>query len=95
ALSCAACEKAAVAAVRSDNEKSQAVAKDWGYRLGSIIYDAYLAGRVTPSGLRRLFLTHLDQPGVARKVCRSVIARVRGASRRSRTPKTQSSAAQC
>ena len=69
ALSRAACEKAALAAVRTDNEKLEAIAKDWGYRLGSMIYDAYLAGRVTPSGLRRLFLTHLDQPGVARKVC--------------------------
>lgn len=94
-LSCAACEKAALAAIRSDDEKSEAVAKDWGYHLGSMLYDAYLGGRVTPGGLRRLFLTHLDQPGVARRVCRVVIARVRGVSRRPRAPKTQSSANQC
>jgi len=94
-LSCAACEKAALAAIRSDDEKAEAIAKDWGYHLGSMLYDAYLGGRVTPGGLRRLFLTHLDQPGVARKVCRAVIARVRSISRRPHSPKTQSSANQC
>jgi hypothetical protein len=92
-LSFAACEKAALAAIRLDNEKSEAVAKVWGYRLGSMLYDDYLAGRVTPGGLRRLFLSHLNEPGVARKVCRAVIARVRSASRKSRTSKAHNSAA--
>ncbi len=95
ALSCVACEKAAVAAIRSDGEKSEASARDWGYRLGSMLYDAYLTGRVTPGGLRRLFLAHLNQPGAARKICRAVIARVRSLSRSSRAPKGQSSADQC
>ena len=40
-------------------------------------YDAYLAGKVAPSGLRRLFLAHLDEPGLARKVCTAVIAKLR------------------
>jgi len=80
-LSRAACEKAALAAIRADNEKLEAIAKDWGYRLGSMLYDAYLAGRVTPGGLRRLFLAHLNEPGVARKIYTAVIARVRSASR--------------
>jgi hypothetical protein len=92
-LSFAACEKAALAAIRLDDEKSEAVAKDWGYRLGSMLYDAYLAGRVTPSGLRRLFLSHLNESGVARKVCRAVIAGVRSVSHKSRTSKAHSSAA--
>ena len=92
-LSFAACEKAALAAVRLDNEKSEALAKVWGYRLGSMLYDDYLAGRVTPGGLRRLFLSHLNEPGVARKVCRALIARVRSASRKSRTSRAHNSGA--
>jgi hypothetical protein len=80
-LSRVACEKAALAATRSDEEKSESIARDWGYRLGSQIYDIYLAGKVKPSGLRRLFLARLNGPGLARKVCTAVIARVRSASR--------------
>jgi Haem-binding uptake, Tiki superfamily, ChaN len=81
ALSRAACEKAAQAAIRADAEKFESIAQDWGYRLGGQIYAIYLAGKVKPSGLRRLFLAHLDKPGLARKVCIAVIARVRSASR--------------
>jgi uncharacterized iron-regulated protein len=76
-LSRAACEKAAQSAVRADKTKFESLARDWGYRIGSQIYDAYLAGKATPSALRRLFLIHLDQPGVARKVCATVIAKLR------------------
>lgn len=79
-LSRAGCEKAAQTAVRADNCKFEASAKELGYRIGSQIYDAYLAGKVAPSGLRRLFLAHLDEPGLARKVCAAVIARVRNVS---------------
>ncbi len=81
ALSRAAIEKAAQSAVRADAGKFAALAQDWGYRLGSQIYDAYLAGKVKQSGLHRLFLTHLDEPGLARKVCTAVIAKLRSASR--------------
>jgi len=77
----AACEKAAQAAVRADVSKSEATAQELGYRIGSQIYDAYLAGKVKPSGLRRLFLAHLKEPGVARKVCTAVIAKLRAISR--------------
>jgi Haem-binding uptake, Tiki superfamily, ChaN len=76
-LSRAACEKAAQAAVRADASKYESAAQDLGYRIGSQIYDAYLAGKVAPSGLRRLFLAHLDEPGLARKVCMAVIAKLR------------------
>jgi hypothetical protein len=78
----AACDKAAQTAARADNEKFDAMAEAWGYRLGSHIYDLYLAGKARPAALRRLFLAHLDQPGQARKVCAAVIARIRAASRR-------------
>ncbi len=71
-----AIEKAAQAAIRADAEKFESITQDWGYRLGSQIYDVYLAGKVKPRGLRRLFLAHLDEPGLARKVCTAVIARV-------------------
>ena len=76
-LSRAACEKAAQAAIRAETSKFESAAQDLGYRIGSQIYDAYLAGKVAPSGLRRLFLAHLDEPGLARKVCAAVIAKLR------------------
>ena len=80
-LSRAACEKAAQAAIRGDEEKFESLAQEWGYRIGSQIYDAYLAGKVAPSGLRRLFLAHLDEAGMARKVCAAVISKLRSISR--------------
>jgi uncharacterized iron-regulated protein len=76
-LSRSACEKAAQAALRADKSKCESAARDLGYRIGSHIYDAYLAGKVAPSGLRRLFLAHLHEPGLARKVCATVIAKLR------------------
>lgn len=80
-LSRAACEKAAQQAMRSDACAFESLARDWGYRIGSQIYDAYLAGRLTPSGIRRLFLAHLNEPGLARKVCGAVISKLRAISR--------------
>jgi len=80
-LSRAACEKAAQIAVRADKSKFESAAQDLGNRVGRQIYDAYLAGKVTPGGLRRLFLAHLDEPGLARKVCTAVIAKLRAAAR--------------
>jgi Haem-binding uptake, Tiki superfamily, ChaN len=83
-MSRAACEKAAQTAVRADESQFESSAQEWGYALGSQIYVAYLAGKVTPSGLRRLFLAHLDEPGLARKVCAAVIAKLRNALRTQR-----------
>jgi hypothetical protein len=80
-LSRAACEKAAQAVARAEAGKWEPAAQNLGYRLGNQIYDAYLGGKVAPSGLRRLFLAHLDEPGLARKVCTAVIAKLRTASR--------------
>ena len=80
-LSRAAVEKAAHAAIRTDDEKFASMTQDWGYRIGSHIYSVYLAGKVKPSGLRRLFLAHLDRPGAARKVCAAVIAKIRSATK--------------
>jgi hypothetical protein len=80
-LSRAALEKAAQSANRSERGRFEASAQEWGYRIGSRIYDAYLAGKVGPRGLRRLFLAHLHEPGMARKVCTAVIARLRAFAR--------------
>jgi len=77
-LSRAALEKAAQSATRAE-EKFESSAQEWGYCIGSQIYDSYLAGKVAASGLRRLFLAHLDEPGLARKVCAAVISRLRRA----------------
>ncbi len=80
-ISRAVCEKAAQAAVRAEPGKYESAACDLGCRIGSQIYDAYLAGKIAPSGLRRLFLAHLDEPGMARKVCNAVIGKLRSISR--------------
>ena len=77
----AACTKAAREAARAGSEKLESSARDWGYRIGCQIYDAYLAGKVTRGGLRRLFLAHLDEPGLARKVCAAIISKLRAISR--------------
>ncbi len=79
-LSRAACEKAAQSAAGGDENKFESITQDLGHRLGCQIYDAYLAGKVAPSGLRRLFLAHLREPGLARKVCTAVIAKLRAVS---------------
>jgi hypothetical protein len=80
-LTRAAVEKSAQAAIRSEASKFESAAEDLGYRIGCQIYDAYLAGNVAPSGLRRLFLAHLNEPGLARKVCTAVMAKLRAVSR--------------
>jgi hypothetical protein len=84
-LSRAACEKAAQTAARSDKSKLEASARELGSRIGSQIYDAYLSGKVAPSGLRRLFLARLHEPGMARKVCTAVIAKLCSLSRSARS----------
>src|SRR5579863_2761505 len=77
----AACEKAAHASVGSDASQLESATQEWGYRIGNQIYDAYLAGKVAPSAMRRHFLAHLDEPGAARKVCAAVIRKLRSVSR--------------
>ncbi|MGC2446483.1 MAG: hypothetical protein WA477_02485, partial [Candidatus Sulfotelmatobacter sp.] len=76
----AAIEKVALAAARGDSD-FECATLELGQRIGSRIYDAYLAGRLAPSGVRRLFLAHLHEPGTARKVCGAVISKLRAISR--------------
>jgi hypothetical protein len=47
--------------------KYEYVAENLGYLTGNDLYDAYLEGRVTTAALRKLFLTHIELPGVARE----------------------------
>ena len=76
----AAIDKMAQAAARGQ-ESVEPTALELGQRIGSQIYDAYLAGKVAPGGLRRLFLAHLEEPGLARKVCGAVLSKLKSASR--------------
>lgn len=80
-ISFAALSKSAQSALKCDAVKYESAAQEWGFRIGSQIYEAYLAGKIAPAGLRRLFLAHLYEPGIARKVCATVIRRLRSFSR--------------
>jgi Haem-binding uptake, Tiki superfamily, ChaN len=80
-LSRSACEKAAEAAIAGDDAHLESAARELGQKMGNQIYEAYLSGKVTARGLRRLFLAHLDEPGLARKVCAAVVAKLRAISR--------------
>jgi Haem-binding uptake, Tiki superfamily, ChaN len=64
-------------APESEQKKMESSAQLLGYMLGDALYDAYLKGRVPRSMLRRLFLTHLDEPGKAKETYREIAARVR------------------
>jgi len=57
--------------------KYEYVAEQLGYLAGNDLYDAYLEGRLTPGALRKLFLAHIEQPGVAREVYFHRVARPR------------------
>src|SRR6266436_2330634 len=46
--------------------KYEYTAEQLGYLTGNDLYDAYLEGSLTTAALRKLFLTHIEQPGVAR-----------------------------
>lgn len=74
-------EKIAQAAARDENDDFDASALALGQTMGSQIYDAYLAGKVAPSAVRRLFLAHVSEPGLARRVCGSVLAKLKAVSR--------------
>jgi hypothetical protein len=56
-------------------EDTENLARQFGYVLGTDLYDDYLVGKVTRSTLRRLFLTHLEEPAVARELCRELVCK--------------------
>jgi hypothetical protein len=51
------------------------VSRELGYQLGNDLYADYLAGKFNRSAFRRLLMTRLDQPGVAKKACARLLAR--------------------
>jgi Haem-binding uptake, Tiki superfamily, ChaN len=60
----------------SGTEKETA-AEHIGYAIGSQLYDLYVAGKITRTSLRHLYLTHLDKPGSAQEVCLRIIGKAR------------------
>jgi Haem-binding uptake, Tiki superfamily, ChaN len=61
--------------------KYEYAAEQLGYLTGTDLYDAYIEGRLTTTALRKLFLTHIEEPGVARQACVQLTTRL-GSSRR-------------
>jgi Haem-binding uptake, Tiki superfamily, ChaN len=47
--------------------KYEYVAEQLGHLTGTDLYDAYIEGRLTTAALRKLFLAHIEEPGVACK----------------------------
>ena len=63
--------------------KYEYVAEQLGYLAGNDLYDAYLEGRLTTAALRKLFLTHIEEPGVARETYAVLRTRLRSGQRAS------------
>jgi hypothetical protein len=61
--------------------KYEYAAQQLGYLTGTDLYDAYIEGRLTTAALRKLFLTHIEQPGLARAACVRLQTRLRSARR--------------
>jgi len=57
--------------------KYEFVTERLGLLVGHDIYDAYLDGRLNPPALRKLFLAHIEEPGVARETYFQLNAKVR------------------
>jgi uncharacterized iron-regulated protein len=48
--------------------KYEYITQQLGYLAGNDLYDAYLEGRLTPTALRKMFVTHIEESGVAREI---------------------------
>jgi uncharacterized iron-regulated protein len=68
----------------SERKKFDASSQLLGYMLGNALYDAYLEGRVTPTMLRRVFMTPLEAPGQAREAYNKLAEKLRLASKTKR-----------
>ena len=84
-LSRTICEEFMEAAVRGNGGKIEENALQLGYMLGSDLYDKYLAGSVSRSRLRHLFLSHPEPPGRAREICWEVVGKGRSGRKRPRS----------
>jgi hypothetical protein len=83
-LSRTICEDFMEAAVRGHGGKIDENALQLGYMMGSDLYDSYLAGKVSRSRLRHLFLAHPEEPGRAREICWEVVGQARSGRKRPR-----------
>jgi hypothetical protein len=81
-LSHASLEKALQAATRAAGDNFDTIAREFGYGIGGSLYTAYLQGNLKPTVLRRLFLLHIEKPGVARKACQEMVSALRSARHR-------------
>jgi hypothetical protein len=54
----------------------QRLSQQLGYKLGASLYDAYMNGRATKSWLRSVFMSKLETPGSARRVCREITRKI-------------------
>jgi len=63
--------------------KYEYIAEQLGYLTGTDLYDAYLEGRLTTAALRKLFLIHIEQPGVAREAYVQLRTRLRDSAHKS------------
>jgi len=61
--------------------KYEYVAEQLGYLTGNDLYNAYLEGDLTTAALRKLFLTHIEAPGVAREAYVQLRTRLRSRQR--------------
>src|SRR6202171_103627 len=61
--------------------KYEYVARQLGYLPGTDLYDAYIEGRLTTAALRKLFLAHIEQPGLARAAYVQLRTRLRSGRR--------------
>ena len=60
-----------------EGHKYDYLVQQLGYLTGTDLYDAYLDGRLATTALRKLFLTHIEQPGVARAAYIQLKAKLR------------------
>jgi hypothetical protein len=63
--------------IQCTGEKFQYCTQQLGYMLGTDLYDAYLEGEVTPRFLKKLFLIHLEEPGLAPAAYFSIVKKIR------------------
>jgi Haem-binding uptake, Tiki superfamily, ChaN len=66
-------------------EKLDYCARQLGYMLGTDLYDAYLEGKARPRFLKKLFLIHLEEPGIAAATYFTVVKKIRQTKRRATT----------
>jgi hypothetical protein len=76
-----ACQSGAGQAPAFTGHKYEYVAEQFGYLAGNDLYDAYLEGRLTTAALRKLFLAHIEEPGVAREAYAQLRTRLRSGQR--------------